>query len=306
MKLSEGRLLFATILYADVFDWPLTRDELILWGIQTQSKTFRIPSTIAVRRSPYGMFYLLAHRNNFVDARQTKEVNANQKWKIARRVATFMQIIPTLKLVGVTGGLSRNNVKEEDDIDLFCITKSGTVWISRLLAILLVELLGIRRRPEDTDVADKICLNMFMSEDALSVAMKERDLFAAYEVLQMTPLWERGGAYKKFLMANSWAAKFLLNAWKKKYLVSSIKYQGKTQNGFISLILNTFTLILTLFEPLARIIQLWYMRHRRTTEVIAPGVLRFHPRDARDWIKRAFEQRLSRYNLPLDKIFYAR
>lgn len=279
------KLIQATVLYADIFDWPLTQEELRLWCIGVQ------PTVLPRMKKP-------SH------SRRMREHWAKKKWEIAKHTARFLRVIPSIVLAGVTGGLSRNNVKKSDDIDFFCVTSPGTLWISRLLVIIIVELLGVRRRPGETNVADKICLNMFMSEDALSV--KEKDLFAAYEVLQMVPLWARDGTYKKFLQANRWVKKFLPNAWKKKYLVSSIKYQGKTQNGFISLILNTFTLILTLFEPLARIIQLWYMRHRRTTEVIAHGVLRFHPRDARDWIKSAFEQRLSRYNLPLDKIFYYR
>ena len=132
-----------------------------------------------------------------------------------------------------------------------------------------------------------------MSEDALSVKKNEQDLFTAYEVLQMIPLWEKEGAYKKFLDANRWSAGFLPHAWKGR-----VKDQGSwvksTMQGSL----------FTVFEPLAKTIQLWYMRKRRTTEVITPGNLRFHPHDARIWVKREFAKRLSRYNLPLDKIFY--
>ena len=61
-----------------------------------------------------------------------------------------------------------------------------------------------------------------------------------------------------------------------------------------------------IIELLAKNFQLWYMRKHRTHEVISDSTLRFHPNDARVWIKRKFAIRLSRFHTPLDKIFYAR
>lgn len=276
MKLDTRKFLQATVLYADIFDWSLTQEELRLWCIGIQPK-------------------VLPHTKNPSLSRRMRERWAKKKWEIAKSAARYLRFIPSIVLVGVTGGLSRNNVKKNDDIDFFCITTSGTLWISRLLAIVVVELLGKRRRPGGTNVADKICLNMFMSEDALAITQKERDLFAAYEVLQMEPLWERAGAYKKFLVKNRWVKKFLPNAWEWRVNSKQLAVNSK-RNSFLFFVI----------EPFARAIQLWYMKSRRTSEVIEPGVLRFHPRDARAWIKQAFGKRLSRYNIPLDKIFYAR
>lgn len=279
MNISSKRLQLATILYADIFDWPLTRRELTLWCIGVKPKKVLITKGITV-------------------SRLKREHWAQEKWEKAKRLARILSIIPSVILVGVTGGLSRNNVRENDDIDFFCITKKGTLWVSRLLAILVTELLKVRRRPGDKNVANKICLNMFMSEDSLSI--QEKDLFSAYEVLQMVPLWERDGAYKKFLNANRWVKKFLPNAWEWKCQILNDKWPIKKQKFSIG------HLALVILESLARILQLWYMSRRRTTEVITPGILRFHPHDARVWVKRAFGQRLSKYNLPLDKIFYGR
>lgn len=265
--------LLATILYADIFDWPLTPEELRLWCIGTKPKA------------------LIAQKKSF-DERRKREEWAKPKWEKARAVASVLSRIPSLTLIGVTGGLARNNAKHDDDIDLFFITKKGTIWASRLCAILLCELLGVRRRPGDTDVADKICLNMFMSEDALALPKNEQDLFAAYEVLQMVPLWKRAGTYRKFLFANQWVKKFLPNAWEAKR--KTPRSIGKA-NALV---------LFRAFEPIAKVLQLWYMRKRRTSEIISSSILRFHPRDARWWIKEEFARRLSRHNLPLDKIFY--
>lgn len=308
MKLDHKKLLLATVSYADIFDWPLTQEELSEWAIKKSitKKTFQLPPQIRSLSTPGETYFFLNRRRHLVKKRTKRESWAKQKWEIARRVAKVLQIIPSLILVGVTGGLSRNNVGEQDDIDLFCITASGTLWISRFLIIVIVSILGLRRRPGDEIVKDKICLNMFMSEDTLSLSTRERDLFAAYEVLQMRPLWERSGSYRKFLSANAWTKKFLPNAWRIKsqpqsglFISEHNDQQGKR------FLLDIGIWILRFAELPSWVIQLWYMRRRRTSEVISPGVLRFHPRDARIWIKRAFERRFSHYNLPLDKIFYS-
>jgi len=222
--------------------------------------------------------------------RKERDIIAQKKWEMVRRFVRMFYWLPTLRFIGVTGGLAMNNAKEFDDIDLFFITASNSLWITRLLVTVTAEVFGIRRRPNDRSVKDKVCLNMFMAEDALSLPAFERDLFAAHEVLQMKPLWDRDGAYNNFLSANSWVKDFLPNAWK------AVRHEK---------IIHRFNW-LQLLEPFARVLQMWYMRHHRTTEVIRPGVLRFHPKDARVWVKKKYAIRLKRYNIPLDNIFYHR
>ncbi len=50
--------------------------------------------------------------------------------------------------------------------------------------------------------------------------------------------------------------------------------------------------LLAQLEVLARWLQLKYMAPRRTTEVIEPGRIRFHPQDARKWVLKEYHQRL--------------
>ncbi len=52
--------------------------------------------------------------------------------------------------------------------------------------------------------------------------------------------------------------------------------------------------ILTQLEALAQKGQLRYMEPRRTTEVIEPGRIRFHPQDAREWILKEYQSRLKK------------
>jgi len=256
------------------------------------------------RISSKGVSYaVLPGRASLVSLRNRREKISRLKWAIANKAAHMLRFIPTIELVGVTGGVALNNASAQDDIDFFCLTSGGTLWTSRFVATLLLDALGMRRKPHQRRVANKICLNMFMQEGSYTLGSKERDLFAAHEVLHMTPLWHKGDAYRRFLEANPWVRTFLPNAWEKtirKVKKDTEKKQGKS--FYTSFVNVAFRLL----EPWAKRLELWYMRERRTSEVIDAGVLRFHPKDARVWVLRAFRQKLARFGIPLDNVFFAR
>lgn len=290
--------LFATVAYADVFDYPLSEDDLYYWSIKKiPRKNFRAKPIANVKRSQY--LYFLKGRESIIDTYNDRHQYSKNKWEVARSTAMFLQFIPSIFLIGVTGGVAVNNATSHDDIDFFFITAKGTLWITRLLVIFALDLLGKRRKPSDTNVTNKICLNMFMSEEAMALPKKERDLFSAHEVLQMEPLWSRRDTYRRFLQANGWVEEYLPVAW-------GIKQKGFNRHPKISHWYTRITRkILRFFELPAKYIQLWYMARRRTHEVITEGLLRFHPHDARVWIRQEFGKRLKKRNIPLDKIFYA-
>jgi len=55
--------------------------------------------------------------------------------------------------------------------------------------------------------------------------------------------------------------------------------------------------ILTKLEALAQRAQLRYMNPRRTSEVVEPGRIRFHPQDAREWVLREYQTRLKKLRM---------
>ena len=299
MHLTTREYLLATVAYADIFDYPLTEDDAYFWFIQKiPAKNFRSLRPPGVSRHKHFLF--LNGRKRILITHAVRREAAKDKWHIARAVGLWLRLIPTIKLVGVTGGLAVNNTDPDDDIDLFIITSQGVMWVSRLLATIVVGLLGKRRKPGDVQVANKICLNMFMCEDALRLTSGEQDLFAAHEVLQMEPLWARGDIHWQFLRANNWVKTFLPVAW-------DIRRAAKNNHPKSTYIWTRLAVVvLRLFELPAKIGQLLYMQGRRKNEIITSSVLRFHPQDARSWIRDKLKIRLAKYNIPLDNIFYDR
>lgn len=299
MSLIRSRAILKTLIYADLFDYPLTEEEIwkrvikvkspqhqSVWG-RRQTEVKSTIKNLKLIQEKDGL-YFLKEREKIVALRQRRKKWSEEKLKIAKKIASFLRFIPTIKLIGITGALAIDNVKEDDDIDLFVVTSQGLLWTTRFLATFLTEVTGRRRHPGETNVADKICLNMFVDEDHLSVPSFERDLFSAHEVVQMKPLYDKGDTYQKFLQANLWVKDYLPNAYDSiKYQVLSIKYENK------SLLHCYITTLLNLAEIFLKKFQLWYMKKRRTTEVIADGIIRFHPQDARKWVLKKYNQRLS-------------
>lgn len=287
--------LYATVAYADIFGYPLLLKEVRHWFIS--QKPAKISSTTrkggVVRKRG---FFMLAGRTSLVEVRKERSVASKLKWDVASNAARVLLRIPTVRLVGVTGALAMNNAAQDDDIDFFVVTTKGALWVTRGVATLILDFLGKRRKPGDVSVRDKICLNMFMSEDDLAVDKKRWDLFSAHEVLQMKPLWQRGAVYRNFLHANKWVARFLPNAW----ATASRASFGIPTRGDSALPL---VWVLRMFEVPSKLLQLWYMKRRMTKEIITNSLLQFHPQDAREWVRKEFEARMRRAGIPLDNIF---
>ncbi|KKU83214.1 hypothetical protein A2973_05705 [Candidatus Gottesmanbacteria bacterium RIFCSPLOWO2_01_FULL_49_10] len=329
MKISVRDAWLSALCYADIFDFPLTKEEVVYWaprrilGRLRRADFSGLCQTQTIGETTY---WALRGRTRLIARRRRREICFREKWQQATTAARLLRWIPSIVCVGVTGGVAWKNADQADDIDFLVIASKGTLWVTRFFSTLILDACGFRRRPGDTDVQDRICLNMFMSERTLSVPFHERDLFTAHEVLQMQLLWDRHNTFSRFIHANRWVKKYLPHAWGKKTQNSMRQLADKTlRQGRISLwpksyharrktffasrlldlVLRFESCVLRWFERPAKIGQLWYMEKRRSTEVISDTVIRFHPVDARVWIKLKLASRLRKYNIPLDKIFYA-
>ncbi len=237
-------------------------------------------------------FYSLDGREKIIKLRKKRQQWSQKKIKIAERIAKSLKLIPWVKMVGVTGGLAILNSDKNDDIDLLIVSTKKRIWLTRFLVTLLVSLVGKRRQPEETQVEDKICLNMFLDEEHLGMPKKEQDLFSAHEICQMKLLWDKDETYAKFLHKNQWAKKYLPNG-----ISSTLNPPAGGKRSQRKKVFSFHSSVFSLLEQVAKIFQLWYMQNRRTTEIISDGVLRFHPQDSRQWIFKEYAARLQKRGL---------
>jgi len=216
---SLQKAVVQTLAYADVFDYPLKKEEIFSFLLAKKAANrFELAKVLAQLGSQIdqsGCFYFLKGRKNLILIRKKREKWSQKKLKIAFRTARWLKLIPWVQMVAVTGGLSLKNASKDDDIDFLIVAKKNRLWLSRFFSVLLVELMGRRRRPQDKDFENKICLNMFLDGAHLALPPKERDLFTAHEVIQLRPIWDRNQTYHKFIKANQWVKQFLPN-WGQK------------------------------------------------------------------------------------------
>lgn len=215
----------------------------------------------------------------------------NWRYKAYIRLLSFF---PQIRLVGLSGSISMMNAKEDDDIDLFIITAKNRLFTGRFVALVLAQLLGLRRHRQlaKLDTVNKICLNLFFDESNLKVPKFKQTEFVGHEVLQMKPIINKDQTYEKFLNANEWVFKLFPNAI---HTISKIKDQrSKTNSKFKTLSFklgfNILTLIFELLggllERLLKSFQLTFINRHRTTEIITSSQLWFHPDDFEKKIKK--------------------
>jgi hypothetical protein len=165
--------------------------------------------------------------NNLNKRKRVSQSKLNSpRFKIYVKLLAFF---PQIKLVGLSGSISMMNAGENDDIDLFIITAKNRLFTGRVIALILAQLLGLRRNRDSEKIAfssshkDKVCLNLFFDERNLKVPKFKQTEFVGHEVLQMKPIIIKGNIYEKFLEENLWVFRIFPNArlvFSMKYLVS--------------------------------------------------------------------------------------
>ena len=293
MALNEEKwqeAILKTLSYHNIFDYPLTFQEIkqffikpsflksqpVLISLAVNLKKLIKEKKVAKRKE----FYFLFGRKKIVDLRKSRKKISRQKIKKAQKIIKIINFIPWLKMIAISGALAMSNADKDDDIDFFIITANNRLWLTRLLIIIILEIFGQRRRPQQTKVKDKVCLNMFLDEKALVLAKTKRNLFTAHEICQLKPIFNRQQTYEKFINQNQWLKKYLANCLKFKKLKQD-KIKLKKGLAFFDFL-----------EKLAYQCQKKYMSKKMTLEKISPHFAFFHPRNRAKEILRQFKKKI--------------
>lgn len=202
------RAILATLIYADLFDHALTRDEVHRYLIGEAVSAAEVAAMLdndaelRFRIAQTEDRFHLNGRAQLANLRRERAAASADVWPVAKRYGARIGRLPFVRLVAVTGALAMNNARPDDDIDLFILAQPGRLWLCRLLVLGVVKLAARR--------GSVLCPNFLLSTDHLWLS--ERNLFTAHEVVQMVPL-ERNPWYRAFIEANGWVADFLPNAF---------------------------------------------------------------------------------------------
>jgi hypothetical protein len=202
-----AQAILRTVVYADVFDYALTREELhrYLIGACTSRDAIKValdhPTRLNGNLSRVDEFVTLPQHENNVATRLHWRDQARPLWRAARFYAHVIAHLPFVRMIAVSGGLAMDNARDHD-IDLLIVTVPGRLWLVRGLAVALVRFAHLH--------GVKLCPNFLITENALVIPTQ--DLYNAHEIVQMVPLYGLE-VYHRMYARNGWVAKFLPNAY---------------------------------------------------------------------------------------------
>ena len=119
---SREESIFKTLLYSDLFDYPLTESEIHKFLIAQKIEKNELSKILKNGKLPIqedDNFFFIKGRGKIVNARLSKEKFSLEKLEKAKKITRFLGLIPTIKLIGVSGTLAMKNCSVDDDIDLF-------------------------------------------------------------------------------------------------------------------------------------------------------------------------------------------
>jgi hypothetical protein len=230
---SLERAIVQTVAYADVFDYPLTADEVhrYLIGLPASRGTVRgvlsnghlVPALL----SREGRYFTLAGREAAVEIRRGRASISTDLWRRALRYGRALGNLPFVRMVAVTGALAMDNVAD-GDIDYLIVTEPGRLWLCRAFVVGVVKMAARR--------GVTLCPNYFLSERAL--VLEQRNLFTAHEVAQMVPVVGHG-LYERLRQLNRWTDSFLPNAGGSPRRFATAEPRLRRTRGLMELVLRS-------------------------------------------------------------------
>ncbi|TAN57397.1 hypothetical protein EPN15_04360, partial [Patescibacteria group bacterium] len=221
MNLSTlEQTILRTIVYFDLFSYPLTELEIWKWQhhesekLKVKSEKFSLVDIVdALRKSETlkglidfrGGFYFLKGREGLVEERKKRYVISDHKFKRAKFWIGFLQYAPFVRAIAICNNLSYHNAKNSSDIDLLVITEPRHVWTGRFFLTGFLKL--FRLRPGDRKNYDGLCPSFFAAGNALDMeplALKDGDPHFSFLTNDIVPMSGKKEYFDNFFASNHW------------------------------------------------------------------------------------------------------
>jgi predicted nucleotidyltransferase len=198
--------ILATLAYFDLFNYPLTVEEIFLFLKNKYGQQYFEEAVSALAASgqiyQFGRFYTL--KNDYLITVRRCEGNrkAAQLIKTAEKVSNILIKFPYVRGIAISGSLSKNFADENSDIDLFIITAKNRLWIARTLMHAFKKLTFLVNKQ------DYFCMNYYVDEQQLQIV--EKTIYTAIEIVTLIPL-QGAPVIERFYAANTWTKEYLPN-----------------------------------------------------------------------------------------------
>lgn len=319
-KIELEQSLLKTLAFFDIFDYPLTREELFryLWNVPSALNYSDFVVELEKMREnklfqnieQRGGYYFLAGRGEIIAKRERKIFYTEEKIKIARHAARKLRYIPFIKAMFVCN-LLPVGVKASSDIDVLIIPKEGHIWLSRFLSTLVLTLFRLRPTnfgipffSKQKSMTDKICLSFYLTDtniDLSGICIEGIDVYQVYWNLCLIPLYDPTNLYTKFQEKNIWTKKYIPNFilsydLLKRWKISDTQFSYTLKKFFEWFFRSVF------FEKQFRSLQLKQLNQKEKFReassckniVISDTMLKFHENDRKKYFQEEWKKRLGK------------
>jgi hypothetical protein len=293
---SLEKAILETIIYFDIFDYPLRANEIYRWlwrnGADFEEVISTLESSDFLREklSSWDGFFFLKNRDDVADRRLRRYRFAEKKFRKATKVAWFLSRLPNILGIAVCNDLGYSNSPKDGDIDFFIVTRKNRVWTTRFLVTLFLKIFRLRPGEEKEDA---ICPSFFVGEDHLNlkefsaINPAEDDIHFVYWINQVTPVFGADSLWRKVYEENDWTEKSLPN---RKIFLTNPARKIKSAFGFSLLLGNALenALKFKFLTPKIREIM-----NKSNDVVIRGGILKLHTNDRRREYFELFQKRIA-------------
>lgn len=192
-----------TILYFDVFNYPITKEEIYLFSTYDKEEIRSVLKELIAQNKivKKDNFYTIIDNKEAIKKRIKGNLRAKKIMPKAIKNGNLISKFPFVRAVFISGSLSKGYFAKEDDIDYFIITSKNRLWLARTLLILYKKVFLLNSKKY-------FCVNYFMSENELEIQEKNR--FTATECVTLIPIKGKG-FFKKMTSNNKWIYQYFTN-----------------------------------------------------------------------------------------------
>lgn len=232
-----------------------------------------------------GRFVFASDGPEAIDRIRENEFWAARKYRVAHHAASWLSRLGSVRFVALCNTAALGHARDGSDLDLFVVTRKGTVSATRVVSAMLFELLG--RRPKPGHARDAICLSYFVAEDGLDLSghmLTPDDPYFRFWFLSLVPLYDDGVGQ---------------GLWDANRLITSRHPFSRTWMVPPDLRVPTPRVrvpIPTVFERLAERLQakafpdaIRRLINQDTRVMVSPTVLKFHVDDRRESYRQEYQ-----------------
>jgi hypothetical protein len=245
-----------SVIYASLFDYPLTLEQLhysLIESDQTRAEILAVYEGSELLRHIVeyrdGFFFPMG-RGDLVAERRRREVRSDRFLARHELALRLICALPFTRLVALSGSVAHRNLEANGDLDLFIVTRGSRVWTVTVMLLVLTKLL--RRR-------QTVCANFILADTRLAV--DQQDLFTANQVIHLRPLIG-DELIEKFRAANPFVARTYPNSSQREPEAPLVNVRSRS----LSLVKRALETILSAASPLVEAVcrgaYAWHLRRR--------------------------------------------